>query len=645
MKNKSIATRSVMISTFLIIGCLAMLGTTYYAMQKLRVGGPIYSKIMAGKDLLADILPPPEYIIEPYLEATLALNDPSSTAQRASRLVALRKDYDIRHQFWIEQTFDKALQYALTVDAHKPAVKFWQTLENDFFPALARGDIAQAKSAYVRLTSAYNTHRLSIDKLVIDANAFVKATEDSANSERHTLMTMVVVVSGLMLILFVLSALAVAKGLVSPLTALTNAMHQLTSGRLDVPLKKSERKDEIGDMARALLVFRDAGLEKNRLEQETAAQRDKAERERQSREAEKLERDRKEERLRQIADLERSDREAEKARQGEQASAAISALAGSLDRLAKGDLQCQIVTPFAPTFEQLRTDFNAAVSSLNETILSVVASAQVINERTLEIASASEDLARRTEQQAGSLEESSAATNELSNAVNETADSSTKTKDVISDAKRNSDVGAAIIKKTISAMGNIRDSSQQISNIIGVVDEIAFQTNLLALNAGVEAARAGDSGRGFAVVATEVRALAQRSAEAAREIKGLISKSSDQVAVGFALVAETGDAIDRMMSQVSEIDGGIADIATRAIDQATTLKQVNTAIAEIDQTTQQNASMAEQATAACRTLARESEQLATMLRKFNVSGPSIRRGQPHIGRIEHRQPNERLLRA
>ena len=179
-------------------------------------------------------------------------------------------------------------------------------------------------------------------------------------------------------------------------------------------------------------------------------------------------------------------------------------------------------------------------------------------------------------------------------------------------------------------MAGIMNSSQQIGRIIGVIDEIAFQTNLLALNAGVEAARAGNSGRGFAVVATEVRALAQRSADAAKEIKELISKSSTEVANGVKLVGATGEAFDRIKQQISTIDGGIADIAGQAIDQASTLKQVNTAMSEIDQTTQQNAAMAEQATAACHSLAQESGRLADMVAEFIVGENDA----PARGRID-----------
>ncbi|MEQ1717426.1 MAG: PAS domain-containing methyl-accepting chemotaxis protein [Hyphomicrobium sp.] len=301
----------------------------------------------------------------------------------------------------------------------------------------------------------------------------------------------------------------------------------------------------------------------------------------------------------------------------------VRTLGAGLNDLASGNLTSRLEHALHEDADKLRTDFNDSVVRLRETIETIIIRANTINERTREISAASDELARRTERQAASLEESSAAANDLAAAVNQTAVSSTKTKDIISAAKIDSEAGAQVTKQTIAAMGRIQESSQKISQIIGVVDEIAFQTNLLALNAGVEAARAGDSGRGFAVVATEVRALAQRSAQAAKEIKELISRSTSDVEAGFKLVNETGEAIDRIMDQVALIDSGIADIAVRAIDQASMLKSVNTAISSIDQTTQQNASMAEEATAVCHTLAEESTQLSSMLQAFKV-GPGQR---------------------
>jgi methyl-accepting chemotaxis protein len=293
---------------------------------------------------------------------------------------------------------------------------------------------------------------------------------------------------------------------------------------------------------------------------------------------------------------------------------------GALAKLAAKDLSGRLTDEVPEAYRKLRDDFNHALGEIESALRRVRSSAEAIANGSRELAAASDDLARRTEHQAATLDNSIAAMRDLASAVNSTADSSTKTKDIISAANLDAIKSKEVVERTITAVSSIMGSSQQIGAIIGVIDEIAFQTNLLALNAGVEAARAGDAGRGFAVVASEVRALAQRSAAAAKEIKDLISRSSSDVANGVELVGATGQAFDRIKDQIAIIDGGIVDIAGRAIDQSATLKQVNTSIGEIDQATQQNAAMAEQATAACRSLAQESGRLAGMVNEFQVRG-------------------------
>jgi methyl-accepting chemotaxis protein len=234
----------------------------------------------------------------------------------------------------------------------------------------------------------------------------------------------------------------------------------------------------------------------------------------------------------------------------------------------------------------------------------------------------SNDLSKRTEQQAASLEETAAALDQITATVKKTAEGATYARNVVAAAKTDAENSGQVVGQAVTAMGEIEQSSHQISSIIGVIDEIAFQTNLLALNAGVEAARAGDAGRGFAVVASEVRALAQRSAEAAKEIKALISASSTQVAAGVSLVGETGKALQRIVSQIAEINGVMIDIAASAQEQATGLNEVNAAVNQMDQVTQQNAAMVEESTAAGFALASEAEELSRMMSQFKVGAQS-----------------------
>jgi methyl-accepting chemotaxis protein len=346
-------------------------------------------------------------------------------------------------------------------------------------------------------------------------------------------------------------------------------------------------------MAKAVLVFRDAAVENKRLEQEA-------------------------EKARAVTEAERAAREAERIEEARQTAAVIAALADGLDRVARGDLLCQIHTSFPAQSEKLRTDFNAAVDKLKQTMLAVVASTQAMHSRTLEISAASDELSSRTERQSASLEETAAALEQITATVKKAAEGATHARAVVAGTKKDAEKSDEVVRAAVEAMGGIEKSSQQISQIIGVIDEIAFQTNLLALNAGVEAARAGDAGRGFAVVASEVRALAQRSAEAAKEIKGLISTSTGQVQRGVELVAETGKSLVRIMAKVTEVNSAVGEIAAGAQEQATGLQQVNVAVNQMDQVTQQNAAMAEEATAASRALADESDQLSRLIAQFQV---------------------------
>ncbi|WP_447941598.1 methyl-accepting chemotaxis protein [Brevundimonas mediterranea] len=278
----------------------------------------------------------------------------------------------------------------------------------------------------------------------------------------------------------------------------------------------------------------------------------------------------------------------------------------------------RITDAFPPAYEQLRTNFNAAVEGLQEAIGTIAANTGAINAGAAEIAKAADDLSRRTEQQAASLEETAAALDEVTATVKATAAGAIQAAGAVQAARDDADKSGAVVRDAVAAMGEIERSSAQINQIIGVIDEIAFQTNLLALNAGVEAARAGESGRGFAVVASEVRALAERSAEAAKEIKGLITQSTVQVGSGVKLVTETGQALDRIVAHVAQIEGLVTEISSSAAEQATGLQQVNTAVNQMDQMTQQNAAMVEQSTAASHSLSQEADGLAAAVSRFRV---------------------------
>ncbi|WP_426020737.1 methyl-accepting chemotaxis protein [Brevundimonas sp. DWR2-3-1b1] len=413
----------------------------------------------------------------------------------------------------------------------------------------------------------------------------------AAASSTALIATIVGLISALVIAL--IAGFTATRAIVRPIFTMIGYMQKLMAGDTAIQIVGADRKDEFGKMGQAIVAFRDAALDKVRVEQESASHRS-------------------------MSEQERAANEAEKARVAAEDKVALDALADGLSAMANGDLTHRFTVEVAPRSESLKADFNAAIAQLQQAISVVVGNVSGIRSGASEISQAADDLSRRTEQQAASLEETAAALDEITATVNKTASGARQASDVVQAARGDAEKSGMVVRDAVSAMQAIEGSSNQINQIIGVIDEIAFQTNLLALNAGVEAARAGDAGRGFAVVASEVRALAQRSAEAAKEIKTLISASTGQVGAGVKLVGETGEALQRIVDRVAEIDSLVTEIAASAQEQAVGLAQVNTAVNQMDQVTQQNAAMVEQSTAASHSLAQEAESLQASVSQFRV---------------------------
>jgi methyl-accepting chemotaxis protein len=372
-----------------------------------------------------------------------------------------------------------------------------------------------------------------------------------------------------------------------PLVEITGAMEQLAEGRLDAHVPHADQEDEIGKLAGAMTAF------KNQL---AAAERSKA----------------------------------------EQTDVIVGSIGAGLDHLAKGDLTHRIAADLHGPFVKLKNDFNLAMERLQDAVKSVLSTTSQIATGAGEISQAADDLSRRTEQQAASLEETSAALEQITVTVKKTAANTKEVNVAMASARTAAEEGGRVVETATKAMDAISQSSKKITDIIGVIDEIAFQTNLLALNAGVEAARAGEAGRGFAVVATEVRALAGRSSDAAKQIKTLINASGGQVADGVEHVAATGSALLHIVQQVQQINVVVQEMADAATQEATGIEQVNAAVGQMDQVTQQNAAMVEQSTAASRSLAQETQQLQSLIGFFNV-GETTRAPVETLARTAPRQ--------
>ena len=403
---------------------------------------------------------------------------------------------------------------------------------------------------------------------------------------------------GAIAVVSLLAAAAIAyfyvqRNLVRRLVALQNTMQILANGQNDVVVPAVKDKDELGAMARAVLVFRDAAIEKERLEVEAAETRRAAEEERERNDTARAEA------ARQVAEV-------------------VDGLGRGLERLAQGDLTYRVQDDWAAEYQKIRDDFNGAIGQLQDTLTAIVESTREVSNASAEISTSTTDLSQRTEEQAASLEETSASMEQISTTVRKNAENAQHADGLMRGTRQVADRGGEVVAQAVAAMSRIEDSSRKISDIISVIDEIARQTNLLALNAAVEAARAGEAGRGFAVVASEVRSLAQRSSQAAKDIKDLIVNSSNQVGEGVQLVNRAGDSLKDILSSLNQVATIVADIAQASAEQASGIDQINRALNQMDEATQQNSALVEENAATAKTLENQSQALDGRVAAFGL---------------------------
>ncbi|MBT9370212.1 methyl-accepting chemotaxis protein [Rhizobium sp. CSW-27] len=575
-----------------------------YAFDRLRVNGPVYQQIVYGKDLVADILPPPLFVVESYLLATEGAYHPDAARTNLAKIAELKKAYDERKTYWPATGLAADLQAQLKEQVEPTADSFWQIIADRYAHAVTDNDAQDLREATVALKTAFERHQAAVLQLVSRANAFLAAAETQAASETARLTTVSLSAAGGALLLLGVGLFLLHRRAVRPLTGMRDYMSILAKGDYSQPVPFDQRADEIGEMAGAVTVFRE-----NALERIAARKRQEQERE-------------------QAIETERNEM-ARKAGEDAARASVIATLAASLEALSRGDLTVRISDRFAPDYEMLRTQFNDSVQSLEQALASISVTMWTVQSGVSDISTGTSELSRRTETQAASQEEAASALSQITVALRSTTERARRADSQMAETRQGAERSTTIVRDAVAAMDKIEESSTQIRQIIGVIDEIAFQTNLLALNAGVEAARAGEAGKGFAVVAMEVRELAGRSATAAREIRQLIDTSNTQVGIGVDLVNRTGEALIAMEHQMEQVGTLIDAIVRAAGEQSRALGEVSEAVGQMDQVTQQNAAMAEEASAACRDLDTCARDLGNQLARFRTKAalppPGLRR--------------------
>lgn len=450
----------------------------------------------------------------------------------------------------------------------------------------------------------------------------LSAARAEAIDKARTTMIVLMATAGICLAIgMTISTILARRGIAMPLRRLTATMSRLAAGDLNETIAGTDRGDEIGEMARTLDIFRANRQHMLELEaQEAALQKQSSDLQSSISTivsaAAKGDFTQRISKTYEDADLQRF-------------AESVNTLVDSVDRgiaevrrviaaLAVSDLSQNMMGTFEGAFAELQTNVNHTMQTLRQTMQAIRNASGVITGNSGELSSAANQLARRTEQQAASLEETAAALEEITTTVRTSTGQAREASSLVEKTMNSAGKSGEIVKNAIDAMGKIEQSSEKIGQIISVIDEIAFQTNLLALNAGVEAARAGEAGRGFAVVAQEVRELAQRSANAAKDIKSLINTSGDHVKSGVSLVLSTGDALNEIVKLVNDVNGHVVGIAKASEEQSTALAEINTAVNQMDQMTQQNAAMVEETTAASQVLAQEAQHLQVQLDQFRL---------------------------
>ncbi|WP_244481087.1 methyl-accepting chemotaxis protein [Rhizobium sp. Leaf371] len=603
MKNLTISRLLVLFGLVVTLGLVMSIGIQTQALGTLKVGGPVYDEIANGKDLIADILPPPLYVIEAYMLVNEAVVHPGRLRENDEKMKALRASFEERRVFWKTAQLDEGLRGKLATEVIASGDAFW-TAVSDYQVQAGASDAA----ALDRVQQAFYVHDASVRALAALATSTLESSVAKANGESRKYTVIAAGGSLLSVVLFLGGLWLLRHRAIVPLVKIGRYMNVLARGDYsqDVPL--AARHDEIGSMIESVSIFRNAAIERQQMR--LAAEQERS-----------------------LSDAERADQQRRREREAEELKIVVEALGAGLARLADCNIRETLDEPFADRFDSLRCDFNNSIATFQETLEQVLGKTNELSGSAAEMHEAADQLCKRTEQQAAALEQTSAALEQVAATVRSSAERATETRDLVRAANDCATLSGTVVGDAVNAMRRIEASSTQIGQIIHVIDEIAFQTNLLALNAGVEAARAGEAGKGFAVVAQEVRELAQRSAKAAKDITALVKTSTADVSDGVRLVDQTGKALDQITLYVADIDDKVDAMTTASREQSVGLQEISTAVNAIDQMTQANAAMVEETTAISANLSEDASVLTDLVGGFKLNRrKSVRQPGAAVGR-------------
>ena len=572
---------------------LATVGFSRYGADEVKIGSPAYERIVAAKDFASDLSASRLSLVEAYLAVQASAANRKDAPSLKEELEQARGLFVSRRDSWAKSVeLPDRLKTAMA-GSMEEAEAFWHEIFSAYVPALEKHDELAAAAARADIEKSYAAYRNSTLQLV-DAARRSAQTEETAAAEVNRRLAS-----------FSLAGVLACAGILAgflwfaifrvthPIAKMASYMAALTRGEVSDPPPFGAREDEIGAISSGLAFFKSTVEGIRAAEAEAEAQKAKV--------AEQV-----------------KDREAGAKWYVENRDHFFKEYTNAMERLAQGDLETRLEKPFIKDYEKLRETFNVALRRLHDAMKGIAENCVTMNGGVQEIAAAVGNLSERNESQAATVAQTAAAVDMITKTIKESADSAVEASNVVNATRENALKGEKIVSDAICAMDGIKESSGKIAQIVGLIDEIAFQTNLLALNAGVEAARAGEAGKGFAVVATEVRALAQRSAEAAREIKTLILESDSKVQDGVALVKDTGVSLRSIVVQVGDVAARITEIAKGAAAQSDGLREVNSAVQAFDKATQQNAAMAEETNAATRSLADNSAALSALIGRFRM---------------------------